>query len=26
MSKRWGMTSHELSTLVPGHLRHLRLG
>jgi hypothetical protein len=20
-----GMTSHELSTLVPGHLRHLRL-
>jgi hypothetical protein len=26
MSKRWGMTSHEFSTLVPGHLRHLRLG
>jgi hypothetical protein len=26
MSKRWGMTSHKLSTLVPGHLRHLRLG
>jgi hypothetical protein len=26
MSKRRGMTSHELSTLVPGHLRHLRLG
>jgi hypothetical protein len=25
MSKRWGMTSHELSTLVSGHLRHLRL-
>jgi hypothetical protein len=25
MSKRWGMTSHEFSTLVPGHLRHLRL-
>jgi hypothetical protein len=24
MSKRWGMTSHEFSTLVPGHLRHLR--
>jgi hypothetical protein len=23
MSKRWGMTSHEFSTLVPGHLRHL---
>jgi hypothetical protein len=21
MSKRWGMTSHEFSTLVPGHLR-----
>jgi hypothetical protein len=20
MSKRWGMTSHELNTLVPGHL------
>jgi hypothetical protein len=26
MSKRWGMTSHEFSTFVPGHLRHLRLG
>jgi hypothetical protein len=26
MSNGWGMTSHELSTLVPGHLRHLRLG
>jgi hypothetical protein len=26
MSKRWWMTSHEFSTLVPGHLRHLRLG
>jgi hypothetical protein len=25
MSERWGMTSHEFSTLVPGHLRHLRL-
>jgi hypothetical protein len=25
VSKRWGMTSHEFSTLVPGHLRHLRL-
>jgi hypothetical protein len=25
MSKRWGMTSHEFSTLVLGHLRHLRL-
>jgi hypothetical protein len=25
MSKRWGMTSHEFCTLVPGHLRHLRL-
>jgi hypothetical protein len=25
MSKRWGMTSHEFSTLVPGHLGHLRL-
>jgi hypothetical protein len=25
MSKRWGMTSHEFSTLVPRHLRHLRL-
>jgi hypothetical protein len=25
MSKRWGMTSHEISTLVPGHLRRLRL-
>jgi hypothetical protein len=25
MSKRWGMTSHKFSTLVPGHLRHLRL-
>jgi hypothetical protein len=25
MSKRWGMTSHEFSMLVPGHLRHLRL-
>jgi hypothetical protein len=21
MSERWGMTSHEFSTLVPGHLR-----
>jgi hypothetical protein len=21
MSKRWGMTSHEFSTLIPGHLR-----
>jgi hypothetical protein len=25
VSKRWGMTSHEFSTLVPRHLRHLRL-
>ena len=25
MSERWWMTSHEFSTLVPGHLRHLRL-
>jgi hypothetical protein len=25
MSKRWGMTSHEFSMLVSGHLRHLRL-
>jgi hypothetical protein len=25
MSEGWGMTSHEFSTLVPGHLRHLRL-
>jgi hypothetical protein len=25
MSEHWGMTSHEFSTLVPGHLRHLRL-
>jgi hypothetical protein len=25
MSKRWGMTSHEFGTLIPGHLRHLRL-
>jgi hypothetical protein len=25
MSKRWGMTSHEFSTLVSRHLRHLRL-
>jgi hypothetical protein len=25
MSKRWGMTSHEFDTLIPGHLRHLRL-
>jgi hypothetical protein len=25
MSKRQGMTSHEFSTLVPGHLRHLGL-
>jgi hypothetical protein len=25
VSKLWGMTSHEFSTLVPGHLRHLRL-
>jgi hypothetical protein len=24
VSKRWGMTSHEFSALVPGHLRHLR--
>jgi hypothetical protein len=23
MSKRWGMTSHEFSTIVSGHLRHL---
>src|SRR6187455_1342615 len=26
VSKRWRMTSHEFSTLVSGHLRHLRLG
>jgi hypothetical protein len=26
MSEHWGMTSHEFSTLVPGHLRHMRLG
>jgi hypothetical protein len=26
VSKRWGMTSHEFSTLVSRHLRHLRLG
>ena len=26
MSERWWMTSHEFSTLVSGHLRHLRLG
>jgi hypothetical protein len=25
VSERWGMTSHEFSTLVPRHLRHLRL-
>jgi hypothetical protein len=25
MSECWGMTSHEFNTLVPGHLRHLRL-
>jgi hypothetical protein len=25
MSEHWGMTSHEFSTLVSGHLRHLRL-
>jgi hypothetical protein len=25
VSERWGMTSHEFSTLVPGHLRHVRL-
>jgi hypothetical protein len=25
MSKHWGMTSHEFSTLVSRHLRHLRL-
>jgi hypothetical protein len=25
MSERWWMTSHEFSTLVPRHLRHLRL-
>jgi hypothetical protein len=25
VSKRWWMTSHEFSTLVSGHLRHLRL-
>jgi hypothetical protein len=25
MNERWGMTSHEFNTLVPGHLRHLRL-
>jgi hypothetical protein len=26
MSEHWGMTSHKFSTLVPGHLRHLRMG
>jgi hypothetical protein len=26
VSERWEMTPHEFSTLVPGHLRHLRLG
>jgi hypothetical protein len=26
MSEHWGMTSHEFNMLVPGHLRHLRLG
>jgi hypothetical protein len=25
MSEHWGMTSHEFSTLVSRHLRHLRL-
>jgi hypothetical protein len=25
VSEYWGMTSHEFSTLVLGHLRHLRL-
>jgi hypothetical protein len=25
VSERWGMTSNEFSTLVPGHLRHLGL-
>jgi hypothetical protein len=25
MSEHWGMTSHDFSTLVSGHLRHLRL-
>jgi hypothetical protein len=25
VSERWEMTSHEFNTLVPGHLRHLRL-
>jgi hypothetical protein len=25
VSEYWGMTSHEFSTLVSGHLRHLRL-
>jgi hypothetical protein len=25
MSERWGITSDEFNTLVPGHLRHLRL-
>jgi hypothetical protein len=25
VSERWGMTSHEFSTLVPRHLRHLGL-
>jgi hypothetical protein len=25
MSEHWGMTSHEFSTLIPSHLRHLRL-
>jgi hypothetical protein len=25
VSEHWGMTSHEFSTLVFGHLRHLRL-
>jgi hypothetical protein len=25
VSEHWSMTSHEFSTFVPGHLRHLRL-
>jgi hypothetical protein len=25
MSEQQGMTSHEFNTLVPGHLRHLRM-
>jgi hypothetical protein len=25
VSEQWGMTSHEFSTLVSGHLRHLHL-